>query len=225
MQLYPSRQAAVRALSLTLLVAFTLGTLTACSNVYYGTWEALGVHKREIMTDRVQDARDDQEEAKEQFASAMEKFSAMFDFEGGELGDKYKSLKSELDDSESKAAAVTGRINSVESVSQALFDEWEAELEQYANADLRSASEEQLNQTRTRYDHMVASMRTAESKMEPVLEVFRDQVLFLKHNLNARAITSIEGTVGELEVEVAGLIAEMEVSIREADEFIASMGE
>ena len=208
-----------------ILLLATLLTLPACGKVYYGTWEALGVHKRDIMVDRVQDARDDQEAAKEQFASALEKFSAMFEFEGGELEAKYKALKAELDESESRASAVTGRIDSVENVSEALFSEWATELEQYTNKDLRAASEKQMKQTRAKYDQMIAAMRKAESKMQPVLSAFRDQVLFLKHNLNARAIASIEGTAGELETDVARLIAEMEASIKEADEFIQSMGE
>ncbi len=214
-----------KSLTLSLLLTVLCLPLASCSKVYYGTWEALGVHKRDIMVERVQEARDDQEEAKEQFASALEKFSAMFEFEGGELEDKYKALKSELDDSESKAAAVKGRIDSVENVSEALFAEWTSELDQYSNADLRAASEKQLRQTRKKYDQMIAAMRKAESKMEPVLAAFRDQVLFLKHNLNARAIASIEGTAGELETDVARLIEEMEASIKEADEFIASMGQ
>ena len=214
-----------KSLTLSLLLTVLCLPLASCSKVYYGTWEALGVHKRDIMVERVQEARDDQEKAKEQFASALEKFSAMFEFEGGELEDKYKALKSELDDSESKAAEVKGRIDSVENVSEALFAEWTSELDQYSNADLRAASEKQLRQTRKKYDQMIAAMRKAESKMEPVLAAFRDQVLFLKHNLNARAIASIEGTAGELETDVARLIEEMEASIKEADEFIASMGQ
>lgn len=213
-----------RKLVTTLLLTAALLTLPACGKVYYGTWEALGVPKRDIMVDRVQDARDDQEAAKEQFASALEKFSAMFEFEGGELEAKYKSLKAELDESESRASAVTGRIDSVESVSEALFSEWATELEQYTNKDLRAASEKQMKSTRAKYDQMIAAMRKAESKMQPVLSAFRDQVLFLKHNLNARAIASIEGTAGELETDVARLIAEMEASIKEADAFIESMG-
>ena len=207
---------------LALLSLCTL--LTACSDVYYGTWEKLGYHKRDIMVERVQEARDDQEEAKEQFATALEQFSAMFDFDGGELQDKYELLKDELEASEAKAGAVTGRIDSVESVAEALFAEWEEELDQYTNDDLRRASEKQLRQTRRRYDQMIKAMRKAEASMQPVLATFRDQVLFLKHNLNARAIASIEGEAGILEADVARLIKEMEASIKEADEFIESMG-
>lgn len=209
---------------LGLCLAITL-TLAGCGQAYYGAWEALGVHKRDIMVDRVQDARDDQEQAKEQFASALEEFSAMFEIDGGELEDKYSTLRSALDASESQARDVTNRIDSVESVSEALFGEWEDELDQYTNAELRTASEKQLRQTRKKYDQMIAAMRNAESKMQPVLEAFRDQVLFLKHNLNARAIASIQGSAGELETDVAKLIEEMQVSIDEADAFIEQMGQ
>ena len=177
------------------------------------------------MVDRVENARDDQEQAKEQFASALEQFSTLFDFEGGELEAKYNTLKAELDESEKRAAAVTSRIDSVEDVSEALFSEWEGELDQYTNADLRAASEKELKATRKKYDQMIAAMHKAEGKMQPVLAAFRDQVLFLKHNLNARAIASIQGSVGDLQTDVAGLIAEMQASIDQANTFIEQMGE
>ena len=35
--------------------------------------------------------------------------------------------------------------------------------------------------------------------MKPVLAAFHDQVLVLKHNLNARAIASLEGTAVTLQ--------------------------
>ena len=67
-------------------------------------------------------------------------------------------------------------------------------------------------------------MRRAEAKMDPVLTAFRDQVLFLKHNLNARAISSLQGTVAQIEGDVGALITDMEASIAEADAFISSLG-
>ena len=56
-----------------------------------------------------------------------------------------------------------------------------------------------------------------------LLAAFNDQVLFLKHNLNARAIASLDSTVLELEGEVTRLIEEMNASIAEANAFIESM--
>jgi hypothetical protein len=67
-------------------------------------------------------------------------------------------------------------------------------------------------------------MKAAEAKMDPVLAAFKDQVLFLKHNLNARAIASLQDTVGRVESDVQRLVAEMEASINEANTFIQQMG-
>ena len=66
-------------------------------------------------------------------------------------------------------------------------------------------------------------MRTAESKMKPVLRAFNDQVLYLKHNLNAAAIASLQGTAVQIDKDVSALIADMEKSINEANAFVANM--
>ena len=198
--------------------------LAGCQTAYYATLEQFGYHKRDLLVSRVQEARDSQQEAKEQFASALEQFSSVVQFDGGKLQEQYKQLKSELDKSEASANAVRNRINAVENVSKALFKEWESELDQYTNAKLRSASEQQLQQTRDRYTPLIAAMRRAESKIDPVLTAFRDQVLFLKHNLNAQAIASLQGELVTIESDIATLIKEMEASIAEADSFINAIG-
>jgi hypothetical protein len=113
----------------------------------------------------------------------------------------------------------------VESVAQALFKEWESELEQYTRDDLRRSSEEKLEQTRRRYSKLIGAMKRAETKIEPVLSAFRDQVLFLKHNLNAQAIASLHDELISVETDITSLIKEMEASIAEADSFISAMGE
>jgi len=201
------------------LLAFTTG----CQTTYYKTMEAFGVHKREILVDRVEEARDDQEEAKEQFKTALEAFSEVVQWEGGDLQKMYDKLNDEYERSKSKADDVHERIDAVEDVGDALFAEWEKELDQYESAELRRSSEKLMKSTRRNYDGMVMAMRKAESKMEPVLTRLHDQVLFLKHNLNARAIASLETTVVSFESDVAALIQELERSIAEANEFIDSV--
>ncbi|MEZ5303422.1 MAG: DUF2959 family protein [Verrucomicrobiales bacterium] len=112
----------------------------------------------------------------------------------------------------------------VEDVSGALFKEWRKELDDYQSAELRRSSERQLASTEARYAQLIAAMHRAEKSMDPPLRAFRDQVLYLKHNLNARAIASLQGELRAVESEVAALVREMERSIREADSFVASLG-
>ena len=200
-----------------------LGLLVGCQTAYYKTMEKFGYHKRDLMVGRVQDARDAQEEAKEQFESALEKFKSVVKVDGGALQEKYDLLKAEYDRSESKAETVRNRIDSVEDVAEALFAEWEAELSQYTNDGLRRTSEGKLTQTRQHYAQLIGAMKRAEKRIEPVLSAFRDQVLFLKHNLNAQAIASLQTELVSVEADVATLIKEMEASIAEANAFISAM--
>ena len=208
---------------LNLFLVLFLFALAGCQSAYFKTMEAFGHHKRDLLVDRVEDTRDAQQDAKEQFESALEKFSSVMNFSGGKLEEKYKELKTELERSESKAKAVRKNIGDVEDVSNALFKEWESELSQYTNDNLRHASELKLEQTRQRYIRLIGAMKRAEAKIEPVLSAFRDQVLFLKHNLNAQAIASLQDELASVKADIASLIKEMEISIAEADAFIKAM--
>lgn len=197
--------------------------LPGCDTAYYGTMEKLGYHKRDLMVNRVESARDAQEDAKEQFESALEKFSSVLQFDGGELEDKYDQLKAAYDKSNARAETVRDRIDAVEDVAEALFEEWETELNEYNNASLRRSSARKLKQTKRQYAQLIGTMKRAEKKMDPVLSAFHDQVLFLKHNLNAKAIASLQTELVSVEAEVNSLIKDMEASIKEADAFISTM--
>ncbi len=147
----------------------------------------------------------------------------MTKFDGGELEGFYKKLQGEYDDSEKRAEDVRERITSIEKVAADLFREWEGEIQDIQSADLRRRSRDSLVDTQQRYERYIGAMRRAESKMEPVLLAFRDQVLFLKHNLNARAIASIQENTVEIENDVAALIRDMQRSVAEAETFLDSM--
>lgn len=198
-------------------------SVAACSSAYYKTMESIGVEKRDILVDRVEEARDAQDEASEQFADALEQFRSVVNFDGGDLEEVYDRLNSEYEKSRSEADVVSERINSVESVAEDLFEEWQNELAEYQRTDLRRNSEKLLKDTRRRYQQMMGAMRRAENTMEPVLEAFQDQVLALKHNLNARAIGALRNELEGIERDTARLIAEMQKAIAEADSFIQSM--
>ena len=201
-----------------------MATLVAgCETAYYSTLERFGVEKRDVLVDRVADARDAQEEAKEQFESALEQFIAVTGYRGGELEARYRDLKNAYESSEERAEAVSDRIERVEDVADDLFVEWESELAEYSRASLREASRRQLRDTRERYRVLIAAMRAAESKIDPVLAAFRDQVLFLKHNLNAQAIDSLRADLASVESDIEILIREMNASIAEANAFIGAM--
>jgi len=197
--------------------------LGACSSMYYGAMEKVGVHKRDIMVDRVKEARETQQEAKEQFLTAMEQFKKVVKFEGGDLEKEYNRLNATLKKSEAEADAVRTRIRAVEDVSEAMFEEWSAEITQYQSDTLRKSSQQKYDLTKAKYEELIRAMKKAESKLEPALAPLRDQVLFMKHNLNAKAIAGLSGEVVNVQTNVDKLVKEMESAIAQADKFIAAL--
>lgn len=220
----PPRSAlSLRSLMLVPLFLCLPAASIGCGSTMIAAKEYMGIPKREQMVARVTDARDSQTEAKKQFQSALDEFISVTKVDGGDLETKYKKFKSKFEDSESAAKTVNARIGDVERVAIALFAEWEKEMGQYSSEAMKTSSRADLEATRSQYSKLLASMKSAESKMEKPLANFRDQILFLKHKLNARAISGLESTAREITNNVDSLIAEMNASIDEANAFINQM--
>jgi hypothetical protein len=209
---------------LLLLVAITaMISISGCESTYYNAMEKVGVHKRDILVDRVDEAKKAQKNAQEQFKDALSEFRSVVRFEGGDLESYYNRLHSEFEDSEAAAQDLTSRIDKVESVAEALFDEWQDELKLYTNDRLRSVSANKLQATKRQYTRLIKSMRRAEKSVEPVLNALRDNVLYLKHNLNASAIGALKGELAGIDRDVQQLLRAMEAAVNESDAFIKQL--
>lgn len=207
----------------SLVLIFSCLLLSGCETVYYDGMEQLGIHKRDILIDRIEEAQESQEDAQEQFKDALEQFRSVAQFDGGDLEDMYNKLNDEYEDSVSAAEDISDRVDSVEDVAEDLFKEWNKENGEYTSASLRKDSEKKLKSTRRQYEGLLRSMRSAEKTVEPVLATLKDQVLYLKHNLNARAIASLKGELQTVNADVDRLINAMQKSINESKSFIAQM--
>lgn len=210
-----------------LLISILLLSLTACGttqNIKYSVLEKAGIHKRDILVDRIEKTSEVQEEAKEDFQSAYERLSELVDVDDAGLESQYKKLQNAVDVSENRSNELQSRIASVDSVAKDLFAEWREELTQYTSANLRRQSENNLKMTEQRYAVIYRQMQNSYARVQPVLQVLQDNTLYLKHNLNARAISGITNEVLSVEDKVAQLIVQMEKSIRESKQFIDSMG-
>ncbi len=204
-----------------LLICLSLiAVLSGCQSAYYSTMEKVGYHKREIMVDRVEDAQDSQKQAQEDFQSAYQQLQTLTNYDGGDLEDMYDRINAEYENSSDAVEDVQNRIAAIEDVADAMFTEWKEELSQYTNQTLRQNSERKLKATKQSYATMLAAMKRAEKKMVPVLNTLRDNTLYLKHNLNASAITSLKGEFSNLQDDIQNAINQMNIAIDESDKFI-----
>ena len=197
--------------------------LSGCTTIKYNALEKVGIHKRDLLVDNVEDTRDAQKEAQEQFKDALERFGQVVKIEDTEIKKAYERLSDEFEDSEDAAEEVSTQIEEVEDVAGDLFKEWKEEIGTYSDAVLKRDSENKLRDTQARYVEMLKTMKDAEASMIPVLATMRDNVLYLKHNLNAQAIGNLQTTFTELEGDIGILIERMNQSIARSNDFIKQM--
>ncbi len=214
---------------MTMKIAFALClalALSACGTVQkaqYSALEKVGIHKRDILVDRIEKTSETQEETKQQFKSAYDELAGLVNVDDGGLEKKYKRMAKAVKASEEQAQELDDRITSVNEVANALFKEWQQELNEYQSASLRRTSEANLNSTKQRYAVIYKKMQMSQQRVEPVLKVLQDNTLYLKHNLNARAVSSLSSEVLVIEDKVGVLIRQMEASINESKNFIDAM--
>ncbi|WP_297839674.1 DUF2959 domain-containing protein [Pseudomonas sp.] len=202
------------------LACIALFALSGCQSAYFAAMDKAGISKRQMLTGRVEDARDAQKDTSKHLSSAMESYRRVVHFDGGDLEKRYDTLNDEYLASVKSADAIHQRIASVEDVADALFDEWNDELDQYTSQELRAASAKELDRTQTEYRELLVTMKASESRIPPVLNVLHDQVLFLKHNLNAQAIGALKGESGNLQNSVYDLLKDMQRSIDGSNAFV-----
>jgi hypothetical protein len=206
-------------------VVFAAGLLgaSACSRLYYASMEKLGKEKRDILVKRIIDGKKDNEEAREQIKTTLESFKELTGFDGGNLEKTYNKLNSEYEAAKGRADDVSNRIKSINQVAGDLFKEWGAEIDEMRDASLKTRSRAMLREAQQRHQHYMTAMHATERKMQPVIGAFHDQVLFLKHNLNARAINSLKSTLTRLDRDVELLVTDIERSMKESDAFVSSL--
>jgi Protein of unknown function (DUF2959) len=197
--------------------------LVGCTSSYYKAMKTFGKEKRDILVSRVKDSKKDQQQAKEQIKTTMESFQELTGFQGGSLEKNYKKLNGEYEKAADSAQKLHNRIDSIDQVSGDLFKEWQKEIDGMENKKLKAQSAVLLRQSRLSEANYIKSMRQTEARMTPVITAFRDQVTFLKHNLNARAIGSLKGTSAQMSTDVDVLMVSLDSSMAQADSLIASL--
>jgi DNA-binding ferritin-like protein len=193
-------------------------------SLYYQSRESvLGHHKRDIVVIQVDQACNSLKSTRDQFEDALQQFKNIVNVGETSLAHRYKLLQRQFEFCKGRSDDVSYRIVAIEEVSISLFKEWEEELSQYNNRALRSRSRQQLKASKQQYNRLIKTMRKAESRIQPVLAAFKDQVLFLKHNLNAQAIAALQHEFVEIGIDISQLIEVMEITINEASQFVSTL--
>ncbi|RBP48571.1 DUF2959 family protein [Arenicella xantha] len=180
---------------------------------------------RDVLISRIEQASAAQQDTAEEFRTALDKFKSVTAFNGGDLEKQFNTLNDAFKNSEAAAQDVSARVETVVTATNRLLSEWRDELNDYHDPQFKQKAQQQFDQTRRQSEQLIAAMRATQAKTEPVLGAFRDQVLFIKHNLNMQAIGSLKQESATIETDVDLLIKEMEASVAQAETFVRALSD
>jgi hypothetical protein len=197
----------------------------SCQSLYFAAMDKLGREKRDILVTRILKVKKDQQQTQEQLKTTLEAFKEVTGFEGGQLEKTYNRLNNSFERCQNRAKDLHDHVDAVDDVAKRMFSEWKTEIKQMRNTTLRRQSETLLSNSQRQHSAYMQQMHATEDKIKPVLQAFSDQVIFLKHNLNARAISSLRKTSADLTVQANDLIREINESSTEADRYIKTLAQ
>ncbi len=177
--------------------------------------------KRHLLKDEIKDVKKSQEKAEDEFKDALTRIKELYDYKDGNLEEYYEKLKQSYDDCNNRSVEIEKRILVVTKIADAHFLEWKMELKEIKDPELRNKSKSSLSTTRLKFKKLEKTLNDVAKRMHPILAKLNDYVLYLKHNLNAKAVAdSLGGQIMSIETDIIKLIEEMNKSIRETEIFI-----
>lgn len=189
----------------------------------YGAYEMIGYEKRDLFKKEVKAVKKDQDDSQKAFEDALEKLKYFYAYDGGKTESEYNKLKDSYESSQDESKNLSASIQKLDEVAQDLFAEWKEEINGISNSDLRKKSTVKLSETRIRYKELHQKLKNSEKNMSPILVKMKDQVTFLKHNLNAGAMTGLQAEGDRIEQDIENLIKEMKTANQEAEDFIKTL--
>ena len=195
-------------------------SLTSCSTLYYNTWELLGKEKRDVLKMNMEDVDDQQKDVEEKVSDTLALIRKNYNFKEGKLEATYDRMKEDYEDAKSLADDYSEQVQKTIDIADDLFDEWEDEAKELSNANYRTTSLKQLRQTKASFKRSEKSMRRVENSLNKLLKSYNDQVVYLKHSLNAKAVGNLKAELSEIKRNIEILSSRIEKSKQQNLEFL-----
>ncbi len=185
-----------------------------------------GAHPpQEDLVERVRGAEEETHAAREDYGAAFHLYQRLTAPQAVELEDLSDDFADSIDSCEDRAKDVAERIEAIRAEADALFRGWNEELARFSGDTLRKKSEAMLLDTQARAQRVLDALERVRARTEPVLLKLQDYALFFHHNLNARAIATLQDTYKDFDGEFRALDAELGKAQAEITAFLANCEE
>ena len=174
---------------LTALLALpALGLVTGCQS----SGKAVGIRQVDDLLGRIERVHLEAELSRERAHSVMDGLRAVVAIESAEdVVETFATFSEALKDSEEQSYRLRAAIGPMKASADAVFERWSADLAEFSSVEMRRRSQARMDDTRARYEAIVAAVGPAVTSYEVLNSGLRDLSLFLGHDLNTTAIQTV----------------------------------
>jgi chromosome segregation ATPase len=172
------------------------------------------------LVERVRGAQDEVTEAREDYDAAFTLYQRLTAPQAVELDELSDDFTDSIESCEDRAQDLAERVEGIRGEADTLFTGWNEELTQFSGELLRRKSEAMMLDTQARAQRVMDALERVQTRTQPVLLKLQDYALFFHHNLNARAIATLQDTYKEFDSEFRALQAELGKAEAEIETFL-----
>jgi hypothetical protein len=162
-------------------------------------------------------------EARDQVQKTIGVYNSIIELTAKDTKGAYKDLGKQTADCEKKVADLGPRVDEMKAGALSYFDAWKAATAAITDPDLRKRAEKRLADSQARYDDIAAAGRDARSRFDSLMTEIRDQSVFLGHDLNPSAISSLKPDAAKLNDHGKAALAKIDAVAKLYDDYAASM--
>lgn len=206
---------------LTLLSCFlalpVLGAAVGCST----SGKAAGIKQVDDLLGRIERVHLECELARERAKATMDGLRSVVLLDKTEdVVAIFASLELAIRASEDQGYKLRAAIGPMKASAEAVFERWTQDLGEFSSVDMRRRSTERMDETRARYDQIVATAGPAVTSYEVFNAGLRDLALFLGHDLNTGALQSIGPEVEVIADDALALNDKLQACLAACREYV-----
>jgi hypothetical protein len=187
------------------------------------TGDPPGVRQTEKLADKADRLIDAVESTQSQVRATLAAYDGLIYGSSADLRKPYKALARDMDKCDRLRETAQRRADEARAESTDYYRAWAGSLPLIEDNDLRARSEARLRASRSRFEQIVEAGRRAADAYAPFLGRLRDQWNYLGHDLNPSGLESLRPDARALADEGGRLLLEIDESLRQAREFVASI--
>jgi hypothetical protein len=176
---------------------------------------------QEDLVARARGAEKDIQEARADFAAASQLYQRLSSPQAVELEKLSGEFEDAVETCEDRAEDMADRIEAIREETVGLVKDWTEELARFSSDAVRKKSEAQMRDTEAYAQRLIAALERLQGRVQPVLLKLQDYELFFEHNLNARAIATLQDTYKDFDNEFRAFESELGKAQGEITAFLA----